>query len=49
MAQVAEQLGELRAVLEAELRRAEVIAHELERLGEPGTNGADQTQLPATA
>lgn len=49
LAGVAEQLGELEVVLEAELRRAEVIANELERLGEPGANGSDQTQLPATA
>lgn len=31
---VAEQLGELEAVLEAELRRAELIASELQRIGE---------------
>lgn len=42
---VAEQLGELEAVLEAELRRAELIAGELERLGEQTVDD----QLSATA
>jgi hypothetical protein len=45
MTGVADQLGELEAVLEAELRRAELIAGELERLGE---QTADD-QLSATA
>jgi hypothetical protein len=42
---VAEQLGELEAVLEAELRRAELIATALERIDD----GAPDAQLPATA
>lgn len=45
---VAEQLGELEAVLEAELRRAEVIANELERLDRaPGAT--EQGRLSASA
>jgi hypothetical protein len=43
----AEQLGELEAVLEAELRRAEQIATELERMGERRVSGT--MQLEATA
>jgi hypothetical protein len=42
---VADQLGELEAVLEAELRRAELIATALERIDD-GTPGS---QLSATA
>ena len=46
----AEQLGELEAVLEAELRRAELIANELERLGEPRyAEPMEALQLPQTA
>jgi hypothetical protein len=45
MTSVAEQLGELEAVLEAELRRAELIAGELERLDE----ATSASQVPATA
>lgn len=44
MTGVAERLGELEGRLEAELRRAELIAGELERLNEQSS-----TQLPATA
>lgn len=42
---VAEQLGELEAVLEAELRRADLIASELERLGD----GRARPQVVASA
>ncbi|HSK91186.1 MAG TPA: hypothetical protein VK875_07730 [Euzebyales bacterium] len=45
----ADKLGELEAVLEAELRRAEQIAGELERLGERRVAGSDALQLEATA
>lgn len=45
MTGVAERLGELEAQLEAELRRAELIAGELERIDRP----SDPSQLPATA
>jgi hypothetical protein len=45
MTGVAERLGELEAQLEAELRRAELIAGELERLNQP----SDPSQVPATA
>lgn len=45
MTGVAERLGELEAQLEAELRRAELIAGELERLN----HTSDPSQLPATA
>ena len=45
MTSVAEQLGELEAVLEAELRRAELIAGELERLDE----ATSESQMPASA
>ena len=41
---VAEQLGELEAVLEAELRRAELIANELERLDE----GTEESHVTAS-
>jgi hypothetical protein len=46
---VADQLGELEAVLEAELRRAEQIAGELERLGDRHADIPEELQLPATA
>ncbi len=46
---VAEQLGELEAVLEAELRRAELIANELERLGGSRGEATDRRELPARA
>jgi hypothetical protein len=50
LAGFAEQLGELEAVLEAELRRAELIANELERLDEsPFSDTMDALQLPQTA
>jgi hypothetical protein len=45
----AEQLGELEAVLEAELRRAELIATELERLGDRPTTESAELPLPQTA
>jgi hypothetical protein len=45
----AEQLGELEAVLEAELRRAEQIATELERMGERRVSASGTMQLEATA
>lgn len=45
MTGVAERLGELEAQLEAELRRAELIAGELERIDRP----SNPSQLPATA
>ncbi len=48
LSSVAEQLGQLEAVLEAELRRAELIANELERLGESSVEGAGES-LPANA
>lgn len=46
---VAEQLSELEAVLEAELRRAELITGELERLGQHAGDATADAQLPATA
>lgn len=46
----AEQLGELEAVLEAELRRAELIANELDRLGERRVGDPmEALPLPQTA
>lgn len=45
MTGVADRLGELEAQLEAELRRAELIADELERIDRP----AGASQLPASA
>ncbi|HEX6254695.1 MAG TPA: hypothetical protein VFZ70_02690 [Euzebyales bacterium] len=42
---MADQLGELEAVLEAELRRAELIASALERIDD----STEDSQLPATA
>lgn len=45
----AEQLGELEAVLEAELRRAELIATELERLGDRRAPDSTELPLPQTA
>ena len=49
LARVAEQLGELEAVLEAELRRAEVIANELERLSGSSDEPGERRRLPASA
>jgi hypothetical protein len=50
LAGFAEQLGELEAVLEAELRRAELIANELERLGDRRfSDTVDPLRLPQTA
>jgi hypothetical protein len=49
LAPVADQLGALEAVLESELRRAEVIAHELERLSATSDDNEGRTRLSASA
>ncbi|CAN5917900.1 hypothetical protein BH23ACT10_BH23ACT10_24380 [soil metagenome] len=49
LTKVAEQLGELEVVLEAELRRAEIIAHELEQLDRTGDAITDEPELSASA